>query len=198
VDGALVLAWAGAVAVIVLFQVVAFVLDRPFSFLSREPQKALDGVWYAGSFSNLGAVMWAVGATACAVAWLALRPRGETLRSPLLHAALLLALLGADDLFLLHDELYVKAVREEIVFGVYLLLFAGYGVVHRDWLQPRGGLLLLPLGLALLVVSAVMDRYWDGHHVFEDGVKFVGIVTLVFFFARAALASLTEAASRPA
>jgi hypothetical protein len=191
------LAWAFALAVMVATQIAATVLDRSVAFLTREPQAALEGVWYAGATSNVGAVLWFAGAGACAVAWLALR---DGYRSPFLHGAVLLTVLGADDLFLLHDVPYAKVVPEIVVLGFYFFLLAAFPVVHRHFLQAHGVLPFLPLSLALLVFSGVLDQYFPGHHIVEDGAKLLAVVTLVTALGLTAVQTLRAAveARRPA
>jgi hypothetical protein len=169
---------AGAVLVVVAMQLIAFALDRSLSFLSREPQSALGVAWYAGAMANVGAVLWVVGATACGLAWLVERAKGRS-ATPLLVAAVLLVLLGTDDFFLLHEGLYGRLVPAEWVFGGYLILLVGYVVAFRDFLRPHDGLIALPLGIGLFVVSAVFDHYWYGHDVVEDGSKLLGIAVIV-------------------
>jgi hypothetical protein len=172
---------AGSVVVMLGGWLMASVVDRELAFLTREPQSALKGAWYAGAVSNLGAVLWMVGITACGLAWLVERAKGRR-EGPLLAATLLLALLGADDFFLLHEGLYWRVIEERWIFGAYLVLFVAYLVIYRGFLRPHGGLVVLPLGLAFFGVSAVFDQYFKGRHLFEDGFKLAGIATVVYLF----------------
>ena len=183
------IAVALALSALAVAQLAAAILDRRTYFLTAEPQAALNGPWYAGSISTLGGVAWFAGATSCLLAWLVIRKR------PLLLGGLLLALVGGDDLFLLHEGLYRKAFSERWVFATYLALFVAYAVVYRAMLRRFDGVRLLGLGIALLVISALVDRYWPGHRLIEDGAKLLAIATIVALFGAMAFAHLREAAA---
>lgn len=185
--------WAGVALLMLLTYLASRALDEPVGYFTREPQVALEGKWYAGSISNVGALLWCVGATAALVAWRAVAWRD--LRSPLLHTGVLLALIGADDFFLLHDFLYDKVVEEELLWGGYFLLIAAYGFVHRDALRRAGVLLLVPVTLACFTVSALIDQLEFDDQLFEDGVKLLGIAAIALLAVRLALAALEAARS---
>lgn len=170
-----------AVAVALAMQAAAAVLDRPLALLALEPQTALDGDWYTGAMSNVGNVAWIAGAAVCLLAWLVERSLARPAR-PLLLAGLLLTVIGADDLFLLHEGLYRKVIGERWVFAFYLILFAAYAVTYRSFLRRYGGLAVLSLGIGFLIVSALLDEYTRNRYLLEDGAKLMGIGTIVSLF----------------
>jgi hypothetical protein len=182
-------------ALVVLFmQLAASVLDRPIELLSREPQIALKGVWYAGAMSNVGSLAWFVGATACLLAWLVERSLGRN-ATPLLLAGLLLTILGADDLFVLHDGLYRKFVGERWTYALYLVLFAAYVFAYRRFLRRYDGLRILGVAFAFFLTSLLLDRLENQRHLLEDGAKLLGIATIVSLFTAISFSHLRGAAA---
>lgn len=102
---------------------------------------------------------------------------------PLLAAAGLMILMGADDFFLLHEGIYDKVVEDRWVFAVYLVLLVAYLVAFRGFLARYGAIPIFVLGIGLLVLSGVFDQFWWGYHLVEDGAKLAGIATITFLFA---------------
>ena len=168
-------------------------LDEAVHLFTKDVASLADLNWYAGSISNLSGILWFVGATACGLAWF-VAARGA-LTSPLLHLSLFLAIVGADDVFLLHEGLYSKAVEEEIPFAVYAAAPVAFEIAHRRFLADRGVLVLAPLALVFLTASAVMDEWYDEKQTIEDGTKLLGIATLVVLAFRLALVALAPAPS---
>ena len=182
--------WAGVVVLMLLTLLASRALDEPVGYFTREPQLALNGKWYAGSISNVGALLWCIGATAALLAWRVVAWRDW--RSPLLHAGVLLALIGADDFFLLHDVLYDKVIEEEILWGVYFLLLAAYAYVHRAYLRREGVLGLIPLTLVCFTLSAGIDQQDFEDQLFEDGIKLLGIAAVCLMAVQLALSALSR------
>src|SRR5688572_5214743 len=116
------LAAAGCVAALAG---AAAVTGVPFSTVSRDPATALGGPFVTGYLSYLGACLWcAAAAIALFAAAVKRRPRADAVNGAsrfLLHAGLFTALLGADDLFMLHDGLvpYVLADVEHAMLALY-------------------------------------------------------------------------------
>lgn len=108
-------------------------------------------------------------------------------------AALLLAALGADDFFMLHEVFYPKLGLDE---GTLVVLYAvGLGALiwrYRAVVLDSEVLLLLTGGL-LLAISAVVDNFVRDATVFEDIPKFAGILFWLTYFWRLALARLQAA-----
>jgi hypothetical protein len=187
----LALVWAGVAAIMLGTKIASVTLDEPVHYFTRDVPTAVGEKWYAGSISNAGGVLWFVGATACMLAWV-VRGRRD-LGSPLLHAAVLLTVVGADDLFLLHEGLYSKVAREQLVFALYLALFAAFTMAHRRFLRAHGVLALVPLTIAFLTISALLDKFRDQDQTIEDATKLLGITTLVVLSFHVSLSSLRTA-----
>jgi hypothetical protein len=191
------LAYLATVVLMLLVSAAGHVLDRPVGDFTRDPTAVLEGPAYIGFVSSIGAVVWAVGATACLLAVLLLE--GRT-RSAFLWGGLLTAALLADDLFLLHETYYPQVgVPEKAVPLLYAVAIVAYAVVFRDFLR-RHGLLLIPAAAALFAVSGLLDFTLDEEAPFlvEDGAKLLGIVTWTFFFTAAAVRELRGLRPAPA
>lgn len=65
---------------------------------------------------------------------------------------------------------------EPLLTGAYALVLAGLVVRYRSFVLSTSFGLLVATGL-LFFVSAGLDRWLPGHHLVEDGAKFLGIVT---------------------
>jgi hypothetical protein len=187
----LALAWIAVAAVMVAVKAASVVLDEAVHLFTKDVASLADLNWYAGAISNAGGILWFVGATACGLAWF-VAARGA-LGSPLLHLSLFLVIVGADDVFLLHEGLYSKAVEEELPFTIYAVALVAFAVLHRRFLADRGVLVLAPLALVFFAASAFMDRTYDEKQTIEDGTKLLGIATLVVLALRLALESLAPA-----
>jgi len=181
--------WLVALALIALIAVAAHALDRPVGDLTRDPVAVLDGPAYIGVLSNIGAVVWAVGLSACLIAVIV---HGFDRWSPFLWGGLLTGLLLADDLFLLHEAYYPSVGIPEKGYPIlYAAAFVAYLVVFRGFLASNAGWLLL-LAAALFAASALLDLALDEDAPFliEDGFKLLGIVAWTVLFLMAAIKEL--------
>ncbi|HYD10123.1 MAG TPA: hypothetical protein VEA78_08475, partial [Acidimicrobiales bacterium] len=142
----------------------------------HEAQEQLGGPWYAGWASILVGFAWWTGAAVSMVG--SLLTRGA-IRTGFVAAAGISALLGLDDVLMLHDRvLHELGVRELMSQVGYLVLYAAYAWLARSTWQRHGW-----HGLALVVVllggSIAGDRVLQkviGTEltVVEDGLKLVG------------------------
>jgi hypothetical protein len=86
--------------------------------------------------------------------------------------------LAFDDAFQIHERLAPALTEkgEPLLIAAYTLAFAGLLVRYRAFvLRTSFGVLLV--SAVLLFVSAALDRWLPGHHLVEDGAKFLGIAT---------------------
>jgi hypothetical protein len=185
-----VVVYGGALLLVAAVAAGSRVVDRPVSYFTREPADALHAPAYVGALSNLGALLWAIGATASLLTWLVL---SRSARSPLLWGGLLTALLLADDFFQLHDDYYPSlGIPQRGANAAYFLLTVVYLVVFRDWLRARSGWMLL-LAFGLLGLSAALDSAFRDQDAVEDATKLLGIVTWATFFVLTSLDELRRA-----
>src|SRR5690606_11945290 len=128
----------------------------PYSDFTRDPVTALDGAYYIGWLSNLGSVIWLVGASVCLFTAAVLS--SGPWRPFLLHMGLLTAVMGMDDLFLLHDGVLPQAlgVDEEWVMGAYALGLGSTLFLHRHRLRQTC-LPLLGLAISFFALSIAVD-----------------------------------------
>jgi hypothetical protein len=109
-----------------------------------------------------------------------------------LWAGLVTMMLALDDLFLLHDEVFMLYLgqnehRTFLVYGAVIAIFLGY--YRRSILSSRS-LPLLVLALVLLGSSIFVDntsRFWSDPEMrilVEDGLKLLGITAWTAYFVR--------------
>src|SRR5687767_581277 len=199
-----VVAWGAALTVLGGVALLAVGVDHPVAYLTREPAvAALDGhcateCTYAGLLTNLGALLWATAAVSCLVAAFVLEAPGERRSSPLLWAGVLLAVLLIDDLFAIHDRLFKPLISggELLVFGAYGLGWGAYMATFHAHLRGFAWPLLV-VAAGLFSISILVDLFYPGHHLLEDGSKFIGIVTMTCFFVDMALIELRARLATP-
>jgi hypothetical protein len=186
-----------AIAVLLLGAVflASRVLDRPVEHLTKDPTEILDAPAYIGFLTSVATILWAATVTACLLAWAL---RGLDRRSAFLWSGLFVAMLMTDDVFRLHEAYYPALFGgdAEASLGVpQIALRAAYGLValayiwiFRDFVREHGAWLFL-LGVGLFGLAAAIDVLMphDVPFVREEASKFLGIVTWLVFYVRAAL-----------
>jgi hypothetical protein len=188
---------AGAVALIAAVAFAADVLDRPFGFFSREPSEVLEAPWYTGFLFHVGLLTWFASAVACLFAGaLIARRRGLDDALPLLAGGAVSLLFAVDDGFRLHEDFApgVLGIPKTAAYSFHALAFGAWLVAFRRFILASGWT-LLALATFLLAGSVGFDRAFasDQQHLFEDGVKFVGIVAWTVYFTRTAFQSTLAA-----
>ncbi|HVR28074.1 MAG TPA: hypothetical protein VMS86_00955 [Thermoanaerobaculia bacterium] len=187
-----VLIWSyGAVAAGLLVPIAARLRwGIPTENFLRDPAAITGAPPYVGLFSNVGVLLWAAAATICLfVAVLVGRSSGARLAFWWYAGVLTLALL-IDDLFLFHEVVfpYHLHVPEPLVYAAYGLATAGFlALFHRRILGTDA--VLLGLALAWFAASLAVDHWghlWlpRGFFLVEDGLKLLGIVSWLLYFAR--------------
>jgi hypothetical protein len=141
-----------------------------------------------GLVSNLGYLLWMATAAICWFTALSdvSRPQGRA-RELLLAGGLFSMLLDVDDMFLLHDR-YISA---NVLYLLYIVFAALILARYRDLVWRLGGPVFLGAVL-LLGTSLVFDKFqkvlpiaYGPGQLFEEGVKFLGIASWLFFWWRA-------------
>jgi hypothetical protein len=179
--------------------VIADALGIPASALVRDPAAIARHPFYYGFFSNLGVLLWSATAGALWVAGLALRGSpGDARRSSfLLWFAATTTLLGLDDVYMLHEDVYRRFLPGSSVVPLALyasLLLAGLMRFHRQVLDSDFG--ALAIALSGFGVSALFDvtvaRPTPLHHYLEDGAKLLGIIAWAGYFGRESVQALRQ------
>lgn len=180
------------------------------SFLMRDPAATMRAPAYIGLVSNIGVLLWYGTAAVCLFCAAGLRRQesGGTMRSFLLLAGLITAVLGLDDLFRLHEDVLPSlGVRQRITVAVYATAVPLYLVRYRQ-LILRTDFLLLLFALAFLGLSVCIDylspriehmpyasvAWMRGYMAIpelriyvEDGFKLLGIASWSAYFTRVCL-----------
>jgi hypothetical protein len=193
--------WVAALASPFLAGVLVIhrVKEVPIAYLTQDPTVIGELAVYAGLLSSVGILFWWAGAAVClfSAAVLARSGSAPALRSFLLAAGLLTALLALDDLFRLHESVLPRllGVPELAVYAAYGALGAGFVLRFRAVAFAAEGRLLafavlcLGASVALDVLSPpAIDPY-----LLEDSSKFVGIVGWFVYFLRQSWLGLVEA-----
>ncbi|MGM0578118.1 MAG: hypothetical protein ACQEXJ_20505 [Myxococcota bacterium] len=171
---------------------LAGVSGREVSELTRDPSQILDAAWYTGLLSYAGLAAWAACAGIAIFGGLLLRRVDSEVpvaRLLLGGGALSLVLL-ADDTLTIHEVVlpWYLGLPQPVTYALYGLLglaFLGWNlraVLETDYL-------LLAIAVGLLGTSVVADvliPYGPVGVVFEDFVKFAGIVFWLAYFAHVA------------
>ncbi len=184
----------------------------PAATLLRDTVTVLNGRFYDGLASNLGALIWCATAAICLFRGAELRTwrRGDPLARFLLAAGVLTAMLALDDLFLIHEEVMPVFLRvpERAVLAVYALAFAVYLAI--GWphiLRADAPILALAIGFfatslaidqvrELRIYAAVLGSDHALARIAEDGAKLMGIAAWAVFHVRAAWLAGTRSVAR--
>lgn len=168
-------------------------VDVPIGELTRDPAVLTHTPYYFGFLSNFGALIWAAAAAICFLGYIASRQRSHPIgnSSFLLVSGLLTTLLLMDDFFLLHEEVIpiYLGIPEKLFVASYGLIILLYLIIYRNTVlkseYPLLGSSFFFLGFSMgldLVPFSIPGRY-----IFEDGAKFLGIVTWLLYFGRMVL-----------
>jgi hypothetical protein len=194
--------WTASLLVLAAVAWAAERTDRAIADFTRDPSAALQlttcDEWdcaYIGFLSNLTLLVWAGTAAVCLVVAYVVSRRGlgRDLATAFLSFGAFTTILALDDAFQIHELVVVRltANGEELMFGAYALILAALLVRHRSFVL-RTPVALPALTGALLLTSAVFDRWVHGLHLIEDGAKFVAIVTWGTWLAGTGIAVLTR------
>jgi hypothetical protein len=169
-----------------------------FGTFTRDPTAVLEDHPFVGALSNVGVLVWCAAATLCLFTWLVTRRRAAGRVSPwfFLASGLLLAVLLADDLFLIHETVgprYLGLDEERILAGYVLLMLCWLVLFWRTILATEYVLLVLAAGFS--AVSIAIDHTWDSgrdlRYLLEDGFKLLAIVGWLGYFGRICYRELT-------
>ncbi len=187
---------------VMLFTGLALQSVVPVAELLRDPLAVAQQVSdccesHYGFVSNMGAMIWFAGAAVCLFAAACLAVLGGRLRKVCFFAVagLFTGLLGADDLFLLHDHvLPAVGVPQMAIYGLYGLFALGFlGLCLRE-IFAHSGWLFLTAGFLLagsIAIDQAIESEASWRILLEDGLKFAGLWSWVVYFTARALAAVT-------
>lgn len=162
-------------------------LDLPWYFVMGDPATATGRPFFVGFVSNVGVVMWASIATVFLFRHHVERAIGGRAewRRFLLWSGLFAGVLGLDDLFLLHDQVFPDylGVSQSLVVGLYAVLCLGY-LLRFSGQIARTAYPVFIAALGLLAASVALDQLQDRWEIYlpasgflEDAAKLLGIGT---------------------
>lgn len=190
----------------------------PMGYMTRDPADILrhsqissfpffeEGIvnlpFYLGGLSYLGILLWCATLALCFFTYILVRKTGHDSSELLffLLAGLISTLLLADDLFRFHEIVFpvYLHLHEYTLYASYVLIIAFFLIRARTKILNTDYLLLF-FALGCLGVSLCSDMITDvlfsgipGATLFEDGSKFVGIVSWFLYFAGTCLQQITE------
>lgn len=174
----------------------------PIQFLTGDPLSISGDPVYTGFLSQIGVFLWAAAAGICLFSANVL-PKGSDcskIRRFLFVSGMLTLLLGLDDMFLLHEEVFPRfGIPEKAVFSGYASLLIFYLIRGYKTLLKTEYVLL---GMAFVCFggSIVLDL-WEPPGIdpflFEDSVKLVGIVSWLVYFFKTAMTAVSQSMIQP-
>ena len=160
----------------------------PLGELTRDPLAVSGGKVHFGALSNVGIILWTATSAICLFAApLAREQGGKETTFFLAYGGILTAILGLDDLFMVHEHLwpFVIGLPEIVLILIYGFLTCFY--LSYFWKQIRSNdALLLAISLLFFAVSVISDVAFDSDlhkwaRLGDDGAKFIGISAWAVF-----------------
>lgn len=181
-------------AIILIPTIIASnIYDIPYSKFMRDPVVLLKGDLYTGWFSQLGCMLWFVTAGFCFLSANLVSKDHPVpgLKSFLFYSFSLTTFLGADDIFLFHDEIFPYwGFNERVFMLVYVLIVALLILIYYKVIF-KTQYILLGLAFCFLGLSMFMDsvprigifrsKAWN-NVLYEDGAKMIGIIFWMVYF----------------
>ena len=193
-------------ALLIALVLVSFSYDIPIGAFTRDAAAIKKFHPFVGILSNLGILVWCAAATICfftaTILWQTIQ---QELARFLFTSGLLTLALLLDDLFMFHELLAEQlfSLSEKIVYLVYGLATLTYLCLFRR-LILQTTLPLLCLAFFFFATSIAIDEIF--HHwleplrawvyLFEDGAKFLGLVSWCGYFANHAYCALIATPTR--
>ena len=155
----------------------------------RDLAQTCDSPLGVGLISNLGYLLWiATAAIALFSAYATPTYSQHKLKDLLLCGGWFSFILCIDDMFLLHDR-YIGQTFLYVVYAIFAFLIV---FKFRDQLLKNGGEIFI-LAATLLASSVLTDKFqrdiadiipikYETIQLFEEGVKFLGITTWLYFW----------------
>ena len=174
--------WAVLGALLAAAVAVKVRTDVPWHHVMGDPATTTGWPFWVGFISNAGAILWAATGAIFIVARRLERSAGARGRF-LLASGLFVAMLGVDDLFLLHEQAFpgLLGVPQTAVLAAYAVLAIAYAWTFRAQIMATPYPLLL-IAAALLGTSVALDQLMDRFEIYlpasgflEDACKLLGI-----------------------
>ena len=178
-------------------------MDLPISFFTCDPASVAEIHPLTGMVSNIGILLWTSSAVVCLFCWALLRknPDKKKFSTFLLFSGIMTTVLLLDDLFLLHEQIFpcdLGIPQKFVLLGYMGVTLVGLVVFRKSILETEYLLFLLALGFfGLSVFVDVFDHEIDAliggwRYLFEDGSKFLGIVTWLGYFGQTCFIAMRD------
>ncbi|HEY9623612.1 MAG TPA: hypothetical protein V6C78_24860 [Crinalium sp.] len=171
----------------------------PLRHLTRDPLAIVDKPFYFGAISQLGILVWCVGAASCLFGYIILKqlnPREKEFPRFFLWAGLLTATLMLDDLFMGHEMIFPRYlhISEKIIYVFYAIAFSLFLISFRKTILKTNfwilALVFVFFGMSIISDAAELGRHIlppallkrDMHLLLEDGTKEFGILSWCTYF----------------
>jgi len=178
-----------AFSCIVLGTVLYFHFSKGIAldYLTNDPAAIAKLPVYIGVLSQFGIFFWASAIAICLFSSLLINNKKH--KAFIIASALISMLLGFDDVFMFHESVFPSlGIHQKIVFLCYAILLMVYGLKFVKVLL-RTDYLLFVFSVFWFGVSLLVDNFIHSSSPYitkllEDGAKFIGITSWVFYFAR--------------
>ncbi|WP_238750462.1 hypothetical protein [Neolewinella maritima] len=174
---------------------IAEVNDLSAGTFTRDPLAISSLPWYTGYLSQLTAMCWAGTSSIALFAGTVSKRLGRVSPSSdlLIYLGAFALLMGLDDVLMLHEGLAkTVGIPEEVFYLTYAGLSAGCWWLYRGVLEHTPYLLLLVTlaCFALSVLDDVVGVPLVDPFLFEDGFKFMGVISWLAYHYRLGLLCL--------
>jgi hypothetical protein len=177
-------------ALILLFitALIGIYYNIPISRFTRDPLAITGGHPFNGIISNIGIILWSSSVAFCFLSYLLLMKRKESfkVRGFIMLGGFISLVLLLDDLFMLHERIFPRylGINEKILFPLYGMIILLYFFRYRTTIIKTEFIYLI-LAITLFALSFLVDGLPESilpmHHLFEDGAKFLGIISWVSY-----------------
>lgn len=162
----------------------------PIGRLTRDPTAIVGVPLYTGFLSQIGIFFWSASVAICMFSAKVLprrHPDSLKIRRFLFISGLLTLVLGLDDAFLLHEELFPYFGIPQIVVLVSYAGFVLFYLIKFYSIILKTEYILLVMALVFFGISMTLDLFHPSGidpYLFEDGAKLLGIVSWLSYFFR--------------
>ena len=166
------------------YQISLYELTTDFAAVVKAPV-------YTALLSQMGIFFWAGSAAICLLsgALLSKNSSWRNYRSFFFASAGISLMLGLDDVFLFHEEVFPNlGVPQKVVYLTYALAMLVYGFRYLKLLLKTDYVLFAVaigcFGLSIFIDIFVRDQSEYISNLLEDGIKFAGIVFWTSYYFR--------------
>jgi hypothetical protein len=155
--------------------------------LTRDPNAIHNSPKYIGFLSNIGMIFWfaTAGVLLFSAYFAQQNHQNKKVLFFLTNAFLLTLFLGLDDLFMFHDELAHRGIREEYFYIFYAIWLLTILIFFRRMIKNTLYPLILVYG-TVFGCSIIIDKLIAEAYLIEDMLKFVGILNWSFYWTTSA------------